>query len=195
MRRVVIDTNILYALTGVSVNEKVVTSSLNDFKLSITTPSIIEMVVKFQYDLDTIKKCLEPIINESIELISIGHAPIPNEYLYMLHFAKEIEEVTDLIDEIKTLKISREAEFYRFILILVVSGLFEVIREDGYKFCDEARNQKQLMMVRSLFESNMDLILDYFKDEIRNGYMNGNEQQAALDDFQIKIIMLLNIFH
>ncbi|MCQ8801231.1 hypothetical protein NQU34_24190, partial [Escherichia coli] len=82
MRRVVIDTNILYALTGVSVNEKVVTSSLNDFKLSITTPSIIEMVVKFQYDLDTIKKCLEPIINESIELISIGHAPIPNEYLY-----------------------------------------------------------------------------------------------------------------
>lgn len=195
MRRVVIDTNILYSLTGVSVNEKVVTSSLNDFKLSITTPSIIEMVVKFQYDLDTIKKCLEPIINESIELISIGHAPISNEYLYMLHFAKEIEEVADLIDEIKTLKISREAEFYRFILILVVSGLFEVIREDGYKFCDETRNQKQLMMVRSLFESNMDLILDYFKDEIRNGYMNGNEQQAALDAFQSKIIMLLNVFH
>ena len=195
MRRVVIDTNILYSIVEVSVNEKVVTSHINDFKLSISTPSIIEMVVKFQNDLDTIKKCLKPIIDESIELISIGHAPISNEYLYMLHFAEEIGEVTDLIDEIKTLKISREAEFYRFILILVVSGLFEVIREDGYKFDDETLNEKQLMMVRSLFESNMELILDYFKDEIRNGYMNGNEQQAALDAFHSKIIMLLNVFH
>jgi len=68
MRRVVIDTNILYSLTGVSVNEKVVTSTLNDFKLSITTPSIIEMVVKFQYDLDTIKSYMSKSYPSSLTL-------------------------------------------------------------------------------------------------------------------------------
>jgi hypothetical protein len=195
MSRMVIDTNILYSLVGLSVNQKVVNSPINNFKLSITTPSLIEVIAKYHNDLSSIKKCINPIIDESIELISIGHAPISNEFLFRLYFAKKIEEVEGVIDDVRNLKISREAEFYRFILILAVSGLFEVIREDGYRFENDAQNQSQLRLVQSLLESNMESILDFFKDKIRNGYINGNEQQAALNAFETKLIALLYGFH
>lgn len=195
MSRMIIDTNILYSRVGISTNQKVIDSPIDDFKLSITTPSLIEVISKYHDDLDSIKKCITPIINESIELISIGHAPISNEFLYRLHFANKIDEVKEIIDNVRTLKISREAEFYRFILILVVSGLFEVIREDGYKFDNDVQNQSQLRLVQTLLESNMEYILDYFKVEIREGYINGNEQQAALSAFETILIVLLNSFH
>ncbi len=112
-----------------------------------------------------------------------------------MHFSDKIDEVKDIIDNVRALKISREAEFYRFILILVVSGLFEVIREDGYKFDNDVQNQSQLSLVQTLLESNMELILDFFKDELRNGYINGNEQQSALKAFETMLIGLLHAFH
>ncbi|QHI57273.1 hypothetical protein [Enterobacter hormaechei] len=195
MSRMIIDTNILYSLVGLSPNQKVINSPIDQFKLSITTPSLIEVISKYHNDLDSIKKCISPIINESIELISIGHAPISNGFLYRLHFANKIDEVKDIIDNVRTLKISREAEFYRFILILVVSGLFEVIREDGYKFDNNVQNQSQLELVQTLLESNMEFILDFFKVELRDGYINGNEQQSALNAFETILIGLLNGFH
>lgn len=195
MSRMIIDTNILYSLVGLSTSQKVIDSPIGEFKLSITTPSLIEVISKYHNDLDSIKKCISPIINENIELISIGHAPISNGFLYRLHFANKIDEVKDIIANVRALKISREAEFYRFILILVVSGLFEVIREDGYKFDNDEQNNSQLSLVQTLLESNMEYILDFFKDEMRNGYINGNEQQAALKAFETILIALLNSFH
>ncbi|HFJ8955101.1 TPA: hypothetical protein ACGWHD_003929 [Serratia liquefaciens] len=195
MSRMIIDTNILYSIVGLSTSQKVIDSPIGEFKLSITTPSLIEVISKYHNDLDSIKKCISPIINENIELISIGHAPISNGFLYRLHFANEIDEVKDIIANVRALKISREAEFYRFILILVVSGLFEVIREDGYKFDNDEQNNSQLSLVQTLLESNMEYILDFFKDEMRNGYVNGNEQQAALKAFETILIALLNSFH
>ncbi|EFH6934349.1 hypothetical protein GNO52_20545, partial [Escherichia coli] len=171
MSRMIIDTNILYSLVGLSTNQKIINSPIDQFKLSITTPSLIEVISKYCNDLEAVKKCISPIINGNIELISIGHTPISNEFLYRLHFSDEIDEVKDIIDNVRALKISREAEFYRFILILVVSGLFEVIREDGYKFDNDVQNQSQLSLVQTLLESNMELILDFFKDELRNGYI------------------------
>ncbi|MEL2498956.1 hypothetical protein R9K38_00625, partial [Escherichia coli] len=195
MSRMIIDTNILYSLVGLSTNQKIINSPIDQFKLSITTPSLIEVISKYCNDLGAVKKCISPIINGNIELISIGHTPISNEFLYRLHFSDKIDEVKDIIDNVRALKISREAEFYRFILILVVSGLFEVIREDGYKFDNDVQNQSQLSLVQTLLESNMELILDFFKDELRNGYINGNEQQSALKAFETMLIGLLHAFH
>lgn len=195
MLKVVIDTNILYSLVGLSENRKVTESNINDYTLSITTTSVIEAIVKHHDDLPSIKKCIEPIITGDIELISIGHTPISNQCLLSLFTAKEISDASDIIEDVRSLKISREAEFYRFILILVVSGLFEVIREDGYKFDNDTQNSDQLNLFRILLESNMDLFLDFFKNAIRKGYDEGREQQAALNAFQIKIFSLLKMFH
>lgn len=196
MSRVVIDTNILYSLVGLSLNPKVTSSNIKSFKLSITTSSLIEAIVKHHNDLRSIKVCIEPIIKNEIEIINIGHTPISNSNLISLYLATDLDDnVRYIINGIRTLKISREAEFYRFILIIVISGLFEIIRENGYKFDNESQNQTQLKLVKSLFESNIGPSLDYLKQEIYKGYVNGNEQQAALETFQAMINGLLRIFH
>lgn len=195
MPRVVIDTNILYSLVGISVNSKVSKSNLCDYKLSITTASVIESIVKHRNDLVLIKKCLAPIINSRIELISVGHAPISNETLFKLCSADKLEDVKEDIRTLMELKILREAEFLRIFLIIVISCIFEVLSSNGYSFKDEKKAIHQLTLVKALVESNLELFLDYFKTEIKNGYDAGNEQQAALNAFQEQISMLLRIFH
>ena len=107
MSRMIIDTNILYSLVGLSTNQKIINSPIDQFKLSITTPSLIEVISKYCNDLGAVKKCISPIINGNIELISIGHTPISNEFLYRLHFSDKIDEVKDIIDNVRALKISR----------------------------------------------------------------------------------------
>lgn len=195
MERIIIDTNILYSLVGLYENEKVNNSTIKNNELSVTTSSIAEVIVKHHDSLESIKKCIAPIINQEYELINIGYAPIENEYFYRINNASHINEVTDIIDVIKKQKIQIEAEFLRFILIIVISGMYEVIREEGYKFNDTNNDQAQLRLVQSLLESNSDLILNYFKNKISNGYIIGKVQQETKQAFQEMISVLLEVFN
>ncbi|TON78909.1 hypothetical protein, partial [Vibrio parahaemolyticus] len=70
MNRVVIDTNILYSLVGISENEKVKNSNINDYDLAITTTSLVEAIVKHNADLQSIKLCIDPVIKQKIEIVS-----------------------------------------------------------------------------------------------------------------------------
>ena len=128
MSRMIIDTNILYSLVGLSTNQKIINSPIDQFKLSITTPSLIEVISKYCNDLGAVKKCISPIINGNIELISIGHTPISNEFLYRLHFSDKIDEVKDIIDNVRALKYLERLSFigsYSYWLSLVCLRLLE----------------------------------------------------------------------
>lgn len=195
MSRVIIDTNILYSITGISVNDKVSNSRILDYKLSITTASLIESIAKFRSCLPSIQKCLKPITSGKIELISIGHAPLQSEVIYRLSNANDIKEVESEIAQILDFKISRESEFFRFLLIVVACGIFEILKTDGYGFTDPKKDKQQIILVRALLESNMDLVLDFFKTELRKGYDDDNEQRAALNAFNEMLLMLMKIFH
>lgn len=195
MERIIIDTNILYSIAGVSENEKVTKSDICERKLSITTASLVEVVVKYREDIDIIKRCLAPIINESIELISIGHTPISTNYLKQLAKANLKSDVQHIIDELIELKILKEAEFLRFVLIIVFSGMVEALREDGYRFDDPTQNDQQLFLVKSLLRANEDFMLSYFKEKIAEGYKKNDEQKVVLEAFNEKLICLLNVFN
>lgn len=58
MSRMIIDTNILYSLVGLSTNQKIINSPIDQFKLSITTPSLIEVISKYCNDLEAVKNAL-----------------------------------------------------------------------------------------------------------------------------------------
>lgn len=194
MSRIVIDTNILYSIIGISENKKVKNSRIHEHKLSITTASLIEAIVKFRSCLLSIKKCLEPVICKQLELISIGHAPLSNEVIFRLWEADDIKDVASDISLITDLKISREAEFFRFLLIVVASGIFEILKSDSYGFTDTHKKAQQNLLVHALLESNMDLALDFFKTKIKEGYDSESEQKTALEAFNQMLLMLMNIF-
>lgn len=195
MERIIIDTNILYSIVGVSENEKVTNSKLGERKLSITTASLIEVIVKYRDDIDTIKRCLVPIVNETIELISIGHAPLSTEHIKNLANSNSQSDVQSIIDEQLELKVLKEAEFLRFVLIIVFSGMIQALREDGYSFDDPVKSNQQLFMVKSLLMGNEDFMLSYFKDKIVEGYKKNDEQKVVLEAFHEKLICLLNVFN
>ncbi|MDD9893385.1 MAG: hypothetical protein OXT49_07770, partial [Gammaproteobacteria bacterium] len=194
MHYVVIDTNILYSLTGVSPNPKVTESDIEDKQLATTTATLIEAISKFRNDLPKLQRCLHPIVDQKYTLISVGHAPLSNEKIKAIHSAKCIAEVQHIIDEVVSLKISCEAEFLRFILIVVVVGLAEILREEGYKFEDQAQSNKQTLLTRAMLEGNLEYFEQYFQQQLRNGYNEDNEQKAALEAFRIKILSLIDVF-
>lgn len=194
MSYVVIDTNILYSLVQISPNPKVDASSIRSYQLATTTATLIEAISKFRGDLHSLKACLRPIVNEEYTLLSVGHAPLSNEIIKAIFNAGSLSDVQDVIDQVVSLKISREAEFLRFVLITVIVGVAEFLREEGYKFEDQDLSLKQTLLTRAMLEGNLEFFEQYFQQELRKGYSENNEQAAALDAFAVKLSSLIDIF-
>lgn len=195
MSKIVIDTNILYSYVGFSENTKVKNDELCKFTLATTTATLVEVIVKNRGDLDAIKMCIRPIYESKIELISIGHMPLSNEIIGRIMTANRMEDAMADIDNVLKLKIKREAEFLRWIFIISILGIFEVLRSNQYGFSDQESSNKQLFMIRSLIVANEGLLLEYFVENITEGYEQENEQVVTFNAFNEMLLMLLNIFN
>jgi hypothetical protein len=191
---VVIDTNILYSLTQISSNSKVETSDIERHHLATTTATLIEAISKFRGNLESLKSCLRPIVEEKYTLISVGHAPLSNTAIKAIFNAESLSEVQGIIDDVVSLKISREAEFLRFILVIVILGITEILGEEGYRFEDQDLSQKQLLLTRAMLEGNLDFFEQYFRQELLKGYNEDNEQRVTLEAFRAKLVSLIDMF-
>ncbi len=196
MEKVILDTNILYSLVGISPNIKVKPDLGMNYELWTTSAVLIEGIVKHRTDLEAIKQFLKPIIEEEIKLISIGHAPLTTYNIKELYNASSIETVSRLINKIFDLKIGKEAEFLRLIFVMVVLGIFvALIETEGYGFKDDIKSRMQTQLIRALIEGNEQLSLEYFQDRIKQGYIAENEQLVVLDAFNEMLFTYINIFH
>lgn len=196
MDNVIIDTNILYSVVGLSQNNKVSSDLTSKFTLWTTTVTLIEAITKYRNDLTSLKQILTPILNESIKLISIGHAPLSNEVIAKIANANSIASISKDINDVIGLKINREAEFLRWIFVIVIAGLFDVLKKsEGYSFTSIEKENIQLYLVKSLLEGNEAFVLNYFKDKIQEGYNTGNEQKVVLEAFHEMLLSSLNVFH
>ncbi|AZZ98456.1 hypothetical protein [Pseudoalteromonas sp. R3] len=195
MKRVVIDTNILYSYVGISENERVCKTALSNFRLAITTASLIEVIVKYRNDLDKIKFCLTPVVKNEIELINIGHTPISNDKIYGIFNAESISDISEVVEELFNLKVSTEAEFLRFIMFILFPGVVECLKRDGYGFSDVQKDNQQKVLVRCLLQAYEESMLSKFKKQIILGYKEGDEQRIVFEAFREQFLSLLNIFH
>lgn len=196
MEKVILDTNILYSLVGLSPNDKVKPDLASSYELWTTTAVLIEGIAKHRADLEEIKKLITPIIKEEIKLISIGYTPLSNDSINELYNATSIEAATSCIEKILDLKITKEAEFLRWIFVIAILGIFEVLKEaEGYGFEDTNKNYLQSQLTRALIEGNEHLLLDYFEERTREGYVAGDEQRMVLSAFNEMLLSYINIFH
>jgi hypothetical protein len=196
MDKVIIDTNILYSVVGLSKNNKVSSNLASEYTLWTTTVTLIEAITKYRNDLNSLKQVLTPILDESIKLVSIGHAPLSNKVISKIAEANSITSISKDISDVVELKINREAEFLRWIFVIVIAGLFDVLKtSEGYSFTNVEKDNIQLYLVKSLLEGNEAFVLDYFKDKIREGYNTGNEQKVVLEAFHEMLLSSLNVFH
>tara|TARA_R110000850_G_C9983155_1_gene466206 strand:- start:1095 stop:2030 length:936 start_codon:yes stop_codon:yes gene_type:complete len=159
-----------------------------------TTATLIEVISKFRGNLQSLKACLKPVVNEEYTLLSVGHAPLSNEIIKAIFNAEKISEVQGFIDQVVSLKISREAEFLRFVLITVIVGMAELLKDEGYRFEDQDLSLKQAVLTRSMLEGNLEFFEQQFQRELRKGYSENNEQRAALDAFSLKLSSFVQCF-
>ena len=196
MEKVILDTNILYSLVGISPNTKVNSDLSTKYELWTTTAVLIEGIVKHRKDLTSIHQLLTPIIKEEIKLISVGFTPLPNDSINQLYRAAAIEDVTKCISDIVDLKIGKEAECLRFIFIIAILGIFEVLKEtEGYGFEKLKKDSLQLQLTEALIKGNEQFFLDYLEEKIREGYDAGDEQRMVLLAFNELLLIYLNVFH
>jgi hypothetical protein len=196
MDNVIIDTNILYSIVELSQNNKVSSDLTSQFTLWTTTVTLIEAITKYKHDLNSLKKILNPILNNRIKLISIGHAPLSNEVITKIANANTIASISKDINDVVELKINKEAEFLRLIFVIVIAGIFDVLKKsEGYSFTSIEKQNIQLYLVKSLLEGNEAFVLNYFKDKIQEGYNTENEQKVVLEAFHEMLLSSLNVFH
>lgn len=192
MPRVVIDTNIFYSLVGLSENIKVKNSNIEDYDITVSTPSLIESIVKYRADLISLKVCLKPILNNDYELVTIGHAPLDNIQIKEIYAATQLDQIQDTLDSILSFKIKRESEFLRFMFVGVAVGVLNILKESGHTFCDETNNRDLLALNTRTFIGNACFWFTEFETALTTGYANNNPTQAVSQTFTTNLSALLH---
>lgn len=197
MDKIVIDTNILYSWTQLSVNPKFPPDKIKELsksnELYCGTPSIIEFLVKYRHDMVSMRRCLEPIINKELLIVSIGFVPIPSATLIELYDPKYAEKHSFHLSEILELKINKEAEMLRFFLFCILGGLFNVLKDErGYAFQDREKEMGFRRASNVLLKANSEVIYDRFVEALRMGYSNNSEEQTIRHIFSEWTMTLLH---
>src|ERR1700690_2079249 len=134
MSNIVIDTNILYSWVGISEDPRLPSSTVDRLsryhQLWATTATIIELIVKYRRDLDSIKRCLQPLMDGRVELVNIGFVPVTFDAIRRIYQAETLDSISSEIDDIYSLKIQKESEFLRFIFIVIIFGYFYVSKQN-----------------------------------------------------------------
>ncbi|WP_372999382.1 hypothetical protein [Sulfurimonas sp.] len=191
MQKVIIDTNIYYSLIGISENTKVNKDSFLNFEKYITSATLIECIIKYKNDLATLKKIIQPLMENKYKLISIGYVPIENEQLNQIYLADNIDEINITINKILELKILKESEFARWFIYIIMPIAFDILSEkENYKFDDETKMKDFQKYIYSLFSGNIEYILDKFINKLQDGYANNDPQQSFSNEFYNTMYML-----
>jgi len=195
MQKVIIDTNIYYSLIGISENLKVNKDSFLNYDKYITSATLIECIIKYKNDLITLKKIIKPLMDKEYQLISIGYVPIDNEQLHQIYLANNIDDIKITINKILKLKILKESEFARWFLYIIMPMAFDILSEiENYKFDDEIKMKDFQKYIYSLFNGNIEFILDKFINKLQDGYENNDPQESFSDEFYNTMYVIFFIY-
>lgn len=194
-KNIVIDTNVLYSWVHISENPKLPSTTIEkmsrEHTLYIATPTIIESIVKHRNDLATIKTCLSPIIDRKAIPVGIGAMPLANDTILKIYSSSSLGQIKKDVDDIVALKISREADFLRFIFIAIIVGAYHCLWEEGfYKLDDPELDKLFAFSSIALLGGNAQFITDEILTALRKGYAINKEQQIVRDE----IINLIAVF-
>lgn len=191
---VVIDTNVLYSWADVSSNPKLTANQIESLKtkhkLAIASVSIYEVIEKYRSNLPIIKKCFKPLVENGVNVVQIGFLPFDARTIQTIYY-HEGERINSLISDAVKLKIEKEAEYCRFYLSLVYSGLVSMLIEEnsGHNLSEE-RMSRIFSQCHAPLVANADFILDNFKATIECGHLLNDAEREVKKQFKNLLEML-----
>jgi len=195
--KVIIDTNIWYTFAKVSINSKVNESNesqiLKKYELFVTTASIIEMISKYQDDFCSIKKNLEFIISNNIQIIQLPYFEIEQQTLNGLFDFNNFKiDVNKIIEK----KIKGESNFIRGYVYMIASACFHLLEDKVYKDIADKNEikRKHIKLTSDLFNGNFDYIFDIFHKKLNQAYKDDNAEQVIKKEFNDLIYLHIRIW-
>jgi len=195
MTTVIIDTNVLYAYLDTSDTSAIADTQLKNIftsnRVLVTSASIIEWIVHHREDLATIKKLTNSLINQEIEIMSLGHIPISNEFIHKLNSVSTLDDASGEIEAILNLKISVEADFLRlFFLCLTIGYLYKLINDR--KPGDEEKLRYLNAYTEGLIVSNASFFGQSINEQLKEAY---SKQETDKSMKAYMNLMLCSVVH
>lgn len=181
MMNIVLDTQMIYHLSGISVNglidENKLKRILKDNTCYATSLSAIEIVSHFRNDLTLMRTALSPIFEKkylSSKLILRDNI-LNIDDLRSLYLAPFPYNFGPIIEKIFLKKIQLESENLRFFLYLLLLAAILVI--------EDSENIDRLSLYKYFLMSKVDNILESLKSILKTGYDNDTVQQSMRNGF------------
>lgn len=172
--KIVIDTNILYSWVKIFENSKFNSEQIDrlakENELFITTTSILEFIVKFRQDLENLKKCINPLINQRLTIISIGFTPVSNDDIWKIYYSCRIEECKEVIEQLFKLKVQKETEFLRFYFIVLITGSIDLLLKESDFIPGTPQYNSLSFQSLALLNGNVDFLYHDLYNNLINGY-------------------------
>jgi hypothetical protein len=171
----VIDTNVLYRLTGVEQaqnDEHITEQRLASIKalpaLCVSSVSVIEAIVRYRNEPERLHACLKPLAMGELHLCEIGFAPA-QDFVNELSSKDTLEEWEPIIAKVFEFKIKLERDTIFFFLFTVSLVLIEFLLDQAKPILSD--EQYELLNLESL---KIGLLLESEKSllevALRKGY-------------------------
>lgn len=196
MEKVIIDTNIYYALIDLFPNSKIKAHDLSSHEKYITSVTLYESIIKNKNNLLNLKKITTSLIDEDFKLISIGYAPFSNESIYKIHHSNKIEDINLLLDEVLKFRIEKESEFARwffFQIIIIVLGVLSKVEKYSFKNCNSKSFEFNKSVV-NIMESYEEELLVKFRKTLNQAYIVDNTKKVFNNTFYQSMNEILSKF-
>jgi PIN domain nuclease of toxin-antitoxin system len=196
-KKVVIDTNIWYHLSGVSINSNVSqiaeNNLLTNYEIYLTSASIMEMISKFRNDKENLKKNLKYLNDRNIKIIQLLHFEIDKKIIDKFA-CLEISEFDS-----KTIigtKIKGESNFLRGYVYMIASACFHLLEEKLYDTILDKKSIKvrHIQLTIAIFEGNFESIFENFHELLNQAYIDNNTEQIIKKEFNDLIYLILRIW-
>lgn len=189
--KVVLDTNAFYAFMGISENLNIKQDKfmdlLSDPKNEVTIPTVTlyEFLIKYEKNIDVIKKGVSFISQRIKNIYSESYLPLTQEIISLPYCSDE--KIYEVIKKCKDKRIETEARFAAFFLeyLLLQYTLSYIFEKQGKPVAGEPT---EIMLLQSCAPKIFQDTQQQMTKALRDGYKENRAQHVAEDNYNSMLI-------
>jgi hypothetical protein len=186
--RAVLDTNLFYYATGVFSDSRLRENWLDILKeshdLFISSPSIVEVLTNSNLRPDERWVCLDAMFSgQYSDIVQIGYLPFDTTALQQVTSFRDTNGLDHIRQEALGLKIRCEADFLRFVFMVLLGAFLHVLFVDR---SDDLIGQQQANLTehfKALMVANAEFLRASLFTALTNGYSNRDVKDMVEGQF------------
>jgi hypothetical protein len=186
--RAVLDTNLFYYAAGVFSEPRLRDNWLDILKathdLSISSPTIIEVLTNLDLQQEERWACLEAVFSgQYIDVVQIGYLPFDVTALRQATSSRDTASLDRIHQEALRLKIHCEADFLRFVFMVLIGAFLHVLFADRSGDLTGQQQASLTLHFKALMMSNAEFLRASLFAALTDGYSNRDVKDTVERQF------------